>query len=370
MNESTGRKSRYRLGADGGDRPLSTVSEGSPPIVQALRYGITAPSAHNTQPWRVEVVSDNEARLYFVPTRLLPVTDPPGRQVHISHGTLVEMTSIAATHFGYRTEVDVLPEGEMTLAEYGTKPTAVLRLVADSQVTEDPLFGQILRRRSSRLSHTPQPLTNAGRAAILAAGTRPGVQPSWIPEQLMAEALEYAVQAMAVETNDHDTYEETNRWFRFTDAEVATKGDGLNLDTAGMSGLALAAARWTTKPANWHSGLNRSGFLSTFTKSVRDSRALLTLTTPANTMTDWITTGRAYVRAQLAATGYGLSFQPLSQILQEFPQMDHLRAQMDALVEVTAPAKLQMLIRVGHSRTPALSPRRDLRDIVVDLPPR
>lgn len=353
----------YRLGAEG-DRPLSTVAQDSPPIVQALRYGITAPSAHNTQPWRIEVVSDTEARVYFDPARLLPVTDPPGRQVHISHGTLVEMTSIAATHLGYRTDVHVLPEGGMTLAEYGTKPTAHLSLVADSQVAEDPLFAQILHRRSSRLPHTPQPLTDEERAAISAAATRPGLQPGWIGAQRMADAIECAVQGMTVEADDHGTFEETNQWFRFTDAEIATKGDGLNLDTAGMTGLPLAAARWTTRPSNWHSRLNRSGYLRTFTRTVRETRALLTLTTPANTMADWITTGRAYVRAQLNAAGYDLRFQPLSQTLQEFPQMDRLRARMDALADVTPPAKLQMLVRVGHTRTPALSPRRDLRGIL------
>jgi hypothetical protein len=81
-------------------------------------------------------------------------------------------------------------------------------------------------------------------------------------------------------------------------------------------------------------------------------------------MADWIATGRASVRAQLTAAGYDLSFHPLSQTLQEFPQMDRPRARMDALAGVTPPAKLQMLVRVGHTRTPALSPRRDLRGVL------
>jgi hypothetical protein len=65
----------YRLGAVG-DRPLSAMPPDSPPIVHALRYGITAPSAHNTQPWRIEVNSDTEALVYFDPDRLLPTHRP------------------------------------------------------------------------------------------------------------------------------------------------------------------------------------------------------------------------------------------------------------------------------------------------------
>jgi len=361
-------KTVYRLGAVG-DRPLAEIPSDGQPIVQALRYGITAPSAHNTQPWRIEVISDIEAQVYFDPDRLLPVTDPRGRQVHISHGTLLEMTAIAATHFGHRAEIELLPEGEMTLAEYGTKPTAHLRLVDDSQLKEDPLFSQVLLRRSSRLPHTATPVTTDERAAIATAATRPGVEPGWIPDERMAEATELAIQAMTVEVNGHDTYEETNLWFRFSDAEIAAEGDGLNAYTTGITGLSLLALRTITRPGNWHMGFNRAAFLNGFAKATRSTQALFTLVTPTNTMADWISTGRSYVRAQLTAGGYDLRFQPTSQALQEFAEMDWLREQMTAVVGVTPPAKLQMLVRVGHTQPPALSPRRNLNSIVPDLIP-
>ena len=356
-------KSVYRLGTVG-DRPLPEVPPDGPPIVQALRFGITAPSAHNTQPWRIEVMSDTEAHVYFDPDRLLPVTDPLGRQVHISHGTLLEMTAIAATHIGHRAEIELLPEGEMTLAEYGTKPTAHLRLVADSQLKEDPLFSQVLLRRSSRLPHTSQPVTADERAAIATQAARPGVEPGWIPDERLAEATELAIQAMTVEVNGHDTYQETNLWFRFSDAEIASEGDGLNAYTTGITGLSLLALRTITRPGNWHMGFNRAAFLNGFAKATRSTQALFTLVTPTNTMADWITTGRSYARAQLTAGGHNLRFQPTSQALQEFAEMDRLREQMTAVVGVTPPAKLQMLVRVGHTQLPALSPRRDLQSIL------
>ena len=356
-------KSVYRLGSVG-DRPLSEVTPDSPPIVRALRYGITAPSAHNVQPWRIEVISGTEAHVYFDAERMLPATDPPGRQVHISHGTLLEMTAIAATHLGHRAEIEILPKGEMSLDEYGTKPTAYVNLVADAQVTEDPLFARVLGRRSSRLPHTPEPVTDDERAAIEDAAGRPGVDPGWVPAQRMAEAMDLAVEGMAVEANGHDTWEETNVWFRFSDGEIAAKGDGLNAFTSGVAGLPLLAFRAFTRPGNWHLRFNRAGYLGPFAKAVRSTRALFTLVTPTNTMADWIVTGRSYLRAQLTAAGYDLRFHPISQTLQEFPQMDRLRERMSALVGVAPPGKLQMLVRVGHTRPPALSPRRELRSIV------
>jgi hypothetical protein len=41
---------------------------------------------------------------------------------------------------------------------------------------------------------------------------------------------------------------------------------------------------------------------------------------------------------------------------------------MDALVGVTSPAKLQLLVRVGHTLPPALSPRCELQNIIVAGP--
>lgn len=122
-------------------RVLSPLEPGSAPIVEALRYGITAPSPHNTQPWRFELVGEREAKLYFDPLRRLPATDPPARQGHIGHGTLLEVTAIAATHLGYRAQIETMPEGETTLEEIGTKPTAVIRLEPlDAGQGADPLF--------------------------------------------------------------------------------------------------------------------------------------------------------------------------------------------------------------------------------------
>lgn len=357
----------YRIGR-AGDRPLPALPPGSTPMVEALRFGITAPSPHNTQPWRIELVSGTQARLFFDPGRRLPETDPPGRQGHIGHGTLIEMTAIAATSLGYRLEADILPEGEMTVPEFGTRPTAVLRLAPAPGQPVDPLFAQVLTRRSSRLPHQGPPVTDEERAGIEKQAQFSGVEVGWVPPGKLARVLDIAAQAMAIEVDDRVLFDETLRWFRFSDREIAEKGDGLHLDTSGLHGLPLWLGRRFTTPRTWHASYNRRPYLKGFTDSARSTRALLTLTTPTNTMRDWITTGRAYMRAQLAAAEFGLRFQPISQVLQEYRQMDQLRGEMNTLMGVAEPTKLQMLVRVGRTSQPGLSPRRDLS--VIAQPPK
>ena len=331
-------------------------------MIEALRFGITAPSPHNTRPWRIELVSATEARLFFDPSRRLPETDPPGRQGHIGHGTLIEMTAIAATSLGYHLEAQILPEGEMMVPEFGARPTAVLRLAPPPGQPVDPLFAQVLSRRSSHPPHQGLPVTDEERAAITQQAQFSGVEVGWVPQDKLARVLDIAAQAMAIEVNDRVLFDETLRWFRFSDREIAEKGDGLHLDTSGMHGPPLQLGRRFT-PRTWHTSANRRPYVKGFTGSVHSTRALLTLTTPANTMRDWITTGRAYMRAQLAAAQLGLRFHPISQVLQEYRQMDQLRTEMNTLTGVAEPAKLQMLVRVGRTSQPGLSPRRDLSAI-------
>lgn len=346
--------------AKGGPRPLSSGGAEDPPIIEALRYGITAPSAHNTQPWRIELVSDTEARLFLDRERLLPLTDPPGRQVHMSHGTLLEMTAIAATHFGYRADIDPLPDGGMDYEQLGTKPTARIRLAPVEGEPEDPLFAQALTRRSSRLAHEG-PMVTDGELASMVDHARPGdLRMGLVPESQLAKASDLVVRAMTIEVNDYEIYDETRFWFRFSKREMKRHQDGLSVNTAGLTGFAAGTANMFLSAGNWHKEKNRKRYLATFRETIESTRGFLTMVTPTNTMLDWLHAGRVYVRAQLAASALGLRFHPVSQALQEYPQMDALRGELDALLGVEPPAKVQMFVRVGRTQTPGLSPRRSL----------
>jgi hypothetical protein len=78
-----------------------------------------------------------------------------------------------------------------------------------------------------------------------------------------------------------------------------------------------------------------------------------------------IAAGRAYVRANLAATGEGVALQPLSQALQEFPEM---AASYDELAaELAAPAgmRVQMFVRTGYAAPVKGSPRWPLASRLV-----
>lgn len=351
--------------AKAGPRPVHSGAADDPPIVEALRYGITAPSAHNTQPWRIELVSDTEARLFMDPERLLPGADPPARQAHISHGTFLELTAIAASNFGYRAEVESLPDGEMAYEEYGAKPTARIRLVEADRHAVDPLFAEVLNRRTSRHPQEGLMVTEDELATMVEQANPGNLKMALIPDEQKPGVLDIVVRAMAIEVNDYDVYDETRAWFRFSKREIKEHRDGLSVNTAGLTGFSAGTANMFLSNRNWHKEKNRERYLETFGETVESTRGLLTMVTPTNTMHDWLHAGRVYVRAQLAASALGLRFHPVSQPLEEYAQMDQPRNELDALLEVESPAKVQMLVRVGRTVTPGVSPRRSLDALLV-----
>ncbi|MEM9756694.1 MAG: twin-arginine translocation pathway signal protein, partial [Pseudomonadota bacterium] len=68
----------------------------------------------------------------------------------------------------------------------------------------------------------------------------------------------------------------------------------------------------------------------------------------------------------LAATAEGVGFQPLSQALQEYPEMDALYAQVHAMLAPEG-GTVQMLARIGYGPDVPVSPRWPLEAKLVQV---
>ena len=75
------------------------------PRMRALSHAILAPNPHNRQPWIIDLRTEDELTLYCDLQRLLPETDPFGRQITIGLGCFLELLRMAAAEDGYRAEI-------------------------------------------------------------------------------------------------------------------------------------------------------------------------------------------------------------------------------------------------------------------------
>ena len=92
--------------------------------------------------------------------------------------------------------------------------------------------------------------------------------------------------------------------------------------------------------------------------------AYVWLTSPANTRQDQLAAGRDWIRINLAVTGLGLSVQPMSQALQEYPEMAGPYAEVHKML-APAGGTVQMLGRLGYGPDVAPSPRWSLDTRIV-----
>ena len=89
------------------------------------------------------------------------------------------------------------------------------------------------------------------------------------------------------------------------------------------------------------------------------------IVTPDNSRESQLRAGFAFVRLGLKAAEQGISMQPMSQLLQEYQEMTDLQRLFLQTVGISAPAHVQMLVRLGHAADPGPSPRRPLDAIMV-----
>lgn len=331
------------------------------PRKRALAFAILAPNPHNMQPWLADLAEPNAITLYVDRTRLLPVTDLFNRQITIGCGAFLELLSLAAGAQGLTAAITPFPEGEPA-PNLDDRPIA--RVVLSPGGKADPLFGQALQRRTNRGRYDGRPVAPDAAAAIGTASIGsgaglPGIQfgstVSGPPlGRLRAQVLEGAV----IEANTPSAHKESiDRTFLGSKAVAAHRYgisiEGPAIEAAAAAGL-LTQAKMET-PGTWAFQQE----ISMMKTGAESAAGFIWLTTAGNSRAEQLTAGRAYLRANLAATRLGLSMQPWSQGLQEYPTMAGLFARLHADL-APGGGRLQMLSRIGYAKPIPPSPRRGL----------
>ena len=338
------------------------------PIRKALAIGLNVPTAHNTQPFKFRILNDTDAELYVDETRLLPQTDPPARQIHISCGCLIETLIIGATLIGYRAQVITFPRGQYSQEEIGEKPFASIKLIADDHAIVNPLADYIFKRQTSRLVYRGDMISDK-LAATIKNMTKSEFSNLTILNRTeeLRPYLEIFKEAMRIESFNPATNEETRRMFRFSPEEIEAKRDGLTFGGQGIKGLARFFASRAVKNTeeSWNKESNVMQGLKNFNRGVDSAQGLVFWVTETNTLPDWMNVGRDIMRFWLVLSQNGIYAHPLNQAIQEFREMDAERKKLDELFGVKEGQKIQMIVRIGHSDRPYYSYRRHLSSFIM-----
>jgi hypothetical protein len=331
-------------------------SDYSDPLRWALSHAILAPNPHNRQPWIVDLKGKAEATLHCDLGRLLPETDPFGRQIVIGLGCFLELFAIAAAEIGRRAEITLFPEGVPDLV-LDQRPIAQLRLVPDGSVARDGLFAHALGRRTNRQPYdTGRKIPGDAIRALTSERVGDAVVTATSDPGRVAALRELTRRAFRREFETPQAHRESVDLMRIGRSEIEANPDGISLGGALLEALSLAGLLTREKLADPRSGAFRKG-LEMADASATTAMGFAWITTPANDRPAQVEAGCAYLRLALRARSLGLAMQPMSQALQEYPAMAPYFARVHELLVKRPGVRVQMLARLGYAESVAPAPR-------------
>jgi nitroreductase len=312
--------------------------------------GGAAPSLHNAQPWRFRVERDHvDVRLDRA--RLLPVTDPQGRQAHLGLGAAVLLVRLALRTRDRTVEVQLLPDP--------ADPDLVARLTAGDRLPaadEDRrLFAALAARRTVRTPFRPGPVPVPLQIAWRDAAEAEGADLRWVErpgERVGVSALVGAAER--IQQRDPAYLAELDRW---TSVERAGEGAGVPPSAFGVTAVSGHLAEFPLRDFAGGGRTDRPRHAG----PVEEHPFVTVLHTPGDRRIDWLRGGQALMRVLLSAAAEGYAASYLNQPV----ELPGLRQQVRD--ELRLPGWPQLILRLGRPAgvLPPQAPRRPVQDLLL-----
>lgn len=326
------------------------------PRLKALSYAILSPNPHNRQPWLAELVGETEIILTCDLDRRLPHTDPFDRQITIGLGCFLETLVIAAAEDGYQAEIEYFPCGE-PWGRLDDKPIAKIKMKLDASIAKDPLFQFIKKRRSNKLPYdTTRPVDVDAADKLLINSENDAVIGVIVEPQVIERLRDLSWRAHKVESYTPRTMQESIDLMRIGKSEINANPDGIalggfQLELASNLGLLDRAQMADPNSTAFKQGLDM------FYDIMHSAMGYVIVETQDNNRRSQLDAGRTWMRVNLTATQEGVAIHPLSQALQEYPEMVPLYDELNKEFHCFEPGRIQMFARVGYAPDVGPSPR-------------
>ncbi len=213
------------------------------------------------------------------------------------------------------------------------------------------LFSALTERRSNGHVFDGRAISIPSRSQ-LQAQVGEEVRVHWLEDKLdlraVADVVHDAVQDVQV---DRRAQAERARWLRGSDGDARRRGDGVTAERLGLGGPARLIG--SLHPDSRFYGFVASSMAKDTRELVRSSGALALLTLPRRSDAGWLVGGQAYERFALRAATLGIAQQPLSAPIAS----ERHRALLARRFHAEGEEPL-LLVRLGHAKSPAPSPRR------------
>lgn len=320
------------------------TTPGSEVLKEAVRLACRAPSVHNSQPWRW-VAEGGALRLFLDRRRLVPGTDPSGRQAILSCGCVLHHLRVAMLAAGWDAVVKRFPDPDN--ADH--LASVDFRAVEHITGAQDDRAEAILVRRTDRLPLAEPTFWSLFEPVLRAALDDDTVTLDVLPDDARPQ-LAAASELSASLRRDDASYHEELAWW--TSRFVLTEG---------MPPSALVSDEERPRVDVGRNFPGRSHQQRRPEVDVDWSKVLV-LSTPADTPADALRCGEALSAVLLECTMAGLATCPLTHLIEVAESREIVR---DLIGGVGQP---QVVVRVGVAppmeAVPPPTPRHPLDDVL------
>lgn len=343
------------------------------PRLKLVADGLLAANGHNMQPWLIKLDQNDPTvfYLYADAARMTNEVDPLARQFMVTQGTFLGYVETAGKKLGYDANFVLFPDGgydERNLAEsMAEKPVAKISLTK-TEPKDEPLYDMMFLPDTNRGAYGADPLTDSQKTAIQAITMDSGISLKIYEDAgNLSKIGDYAMSSAVVEANTARVMQETAGVFRSNEYQKNRYRYGFSVEGQGASGLMMQIMQGLlTICPSLNTGKAATGnFISSTRASIDSTPAYVMILSDSNSRVAQVESGILYSRLVLTAHEYGLAVQPLSQALEEYPEMKEL---YDGIHREYAPGgqMIQMLFRIGKpEREAPLSMRRDVSELIL-----
>lgn len=314
-------------------------------FIQIASYASKAPSGHNTQPWKFHIAN---SAITIVPNLevALPVVDGNNRELFISLGCAVENLCIAASHFGYKTQ----------LAECSVKGI-IIELTKSDFIIEDILFHQIEKRQTNRSIYNGNKISNGALEQLQFIHKKGTIQLYFIEigTSLAGTITNYIMKGNEIQMNDVTFKNELLSWMRFNNRQVESTHDGLSYLVFGNPPLPKRLARPIVSLFLKPDIQNKSD-----RKKIDSSSHFVVCSILQNSFQECINAGRTLQRFLLKATEVGISYAFLNQPC----EVEILNSALQDKLPVNKDFPI-LILRIGYAKSIPYSPRKKIETLLI-----
>jgi len=301
------------------------------------RYGLLAANIHNTQPWLISI-ENNILKLQPDWDKQLKAADPEGKNLYISLGCFVKNIEIAASHFSYTTQVDVIDD------------LIQIRFIKSSRKEDSKLFPYLKKRYTNRLPFSSKPISQK-YISEFSKLTYGNFSLKFSNNKIKISEAALLYQTAISEEANKGLDKELVKWLKVADTNDF---DGMPLFTQGMSvPLSKVMKRFVMKYAPRKVATKMVS--SVDSKKIKNSPLIAVIDGVAKNKVDWMNIGRLYQEFTLQCFVYGFFASPMHSLVESHTTSKKLNLVFDQRLEP------QTFFRIGYASNDSYhTPRKPL----------